>query len=313
MSLREQLRDLLPQILPPNPSDAIKGTELIRLVRLRLKDEYSDATLRYHFSILCYDPGSPIAKVDQGQGYYLRLNQPETANGSSARGLFDGRDTTADLSRARLARFSAIVERHSLHGSRFPFALGERSASDWELPNLILTDWDYATDQEDSAKLDEHLMRIKRHLGASVVTLSAVHLKLHTSLETCHADFFQALSVSGWANQGHMFLAEKVSDEALVEALRALGHHHGIGITSFGMELSLLDEMPAPDDIRRMSLAEFETLQTMLKIQRISAAAHRPQLEWQQLTALRRKHESVAALLEWLDDCLEKGQPAMPQ
>jgi len=106
-------------ILPPNPSDAIKGTELIRLVRLRLKDEYSDATLRYHFSILCYDPGSPIAKVDQGQGYYLRLNKPEIVNGSG-RGLFDSRDSTADLSRARLGRFSAIVERHSLHGSRYP-------------------------------------------------------------------------------------------------------------------------------------------------------------------------------------------------
>ena len=33
MSLRDQLREILPQILPPNPADAIKGTELIRLVR----------------------------------------------------------------------------------------------------------------------------------------------------------------------------------------------------------------------------------------------------------------------------------------
>jgi hypothetical protein len=313
MSLREQLRDLLPQILPPNPSEAIKGTELIRLVRLRLKDDYSDATLRYHFSILCYDPGSPIAKVDQGQGYYLRLNKPEAVNGASGRGLFDSRDGTADLSRARLGRFSAIVERHSLHSSRYPFALAERPLNDWELPNLVITEWDYATDQEDSQRLDESLMRIKRHLGASVVTLAAVHLKLHTSLETCHADFFQALSVSNWANQGHMFIAESANDEALVEALRTLGQHHGVGITSFGMELSLLDEMPAPDDIRRMSLAEFETLQTMLKIQRISAAAHRPQLDWQQLTALRRKHESIAAMLAWLDECLEKGRPALPQ
>ena len=68
MSLRDQLRDILPQILPTDPSEAIKGTELIRLVRVKLKDDYSDATLRYHFSILSYDPSSPIAKVDQGQG-----------------------------------------------------------------------------------------------------------------------------------------------------------------------------------------------------------------------------------------------------
>jgi len=313
MSLREQLRDLLPQILPPNPSDAIKGTELIRLVRLRLKDDYSDATLRYHFSILCYDPGSPIAKVDQGQGYYLRLNKIEPLNGSSGRGLFEARDGTTDLTRARISRFSAIVERHSLHGSRYPFALAQRTGGDWELPDLVLSEWEFATDQEDSSRLDEALMRIKRNLGASVVTLSAVQLKLRTTLDTYHADFFQTLSVSHWANQGHMFIAETVNDEALVEALRALGHQHGLGITTFGTELSLLDEMPAPDDIRRMSASEFESLQNILKLQRISAATHRAQLDWPQLSALRRKHDCIATMLEWLDSCLEKGRPSLPE
>lgn len=313
MSLREQLRDLLPQILPPNPSDAIKGTELIRLVRLRLKDDYSDATLRYHFSILCYDPGSPIAKVDQGQGYYLRINKPETANGASGQGLFEAREGTTDLNRARTARFSAIVERHCLHNARYPFALDQRTGGDWELPDLIVTDWEFATDQEDSARLDESLMRIKRNLGASVVTLCAAQLKLRTTLDTYHADFFQTLSTSHWANQGDMFIAETVTDQALVDALRALGHQHGVGITTFGMELSLLDEMPAPDDIRRMSLAEFETLQNMLKIQRISAATHRAQLDWPQLSALRRKHDCIAGMLEWLDGCLESGRPTVAQ
>src|ERR1700760_3484552 len=123
MSLREQLRDLLPQILPPNPSDAIKGTELIRLVRLRLKDDYSDATLRYHFSILCYDPSSPIAKVDQGQGYYLRLNKVDYRNAGMGNGLFVREEDTTDVGRSRLARFEAVVERHCLHSSRFPFPL----------------------------------------------------------------------------------------------------------------------------------------------------------------------------------------------
>jgi glucose-6-phosphate isomerase len=74
MNLRDHLKDILPEILPPNPAEAIKGTELIRLVRFRLGDEYSDATLRYHFSIMSCDPSSPISKVEQGQGYYLRRN-----------------------------------------------------------------------------------------------------------------------------------------------------------------------------------------------------------------------------------------------
>jgi hypothetical protein len=70
--------------------------------------------------------------------------------------------------------------------------------------------------------------------------------------------------------------------------------------------------MPAPDDIRRMSLAEFETLQTMLKIQRISAAAHRAQLDWPQLSTLRRKHECISHMLEWLDECISQGRPTLP-
>ena len=72
MSLRQQLTDILPTILPSSPKEATKGTELIRLVRLRLEGDYSDASLRYHFSIMSCDPASPIAKVEKGQGYYRR-------------------------------------------------------------------------------------------------------------------------------------------------------------------------------------------------------------------------------------------------
>ena len=66
MSLRKQLSDILPTLLPGNPADSIKGTELIRLTRLQLKGMYSDASLRYHFSIMSCDPASPIAKVATG-------------------------------------------------------------------------------------------------------------------------------------------------------------------------------------------------------------------------------------------------------
>ena len=52
MSLRQQLTDILPTLLPSNPVEAIKGTELIRVTRLQLTGNYSDASLRYHFSIM---------------------------------------------------------------------------------------------------------------------------------------------------------------------------------------------------------------------------------------------------------------------
>ncbi len=309
MSLREQLRDLLPQILPSTPGDAIKGTELIRLVRLRLKDDYSDATLRYHFSILSYDPSSPIAKVDQGQGYYLRLNKIDYRTAGLANGLFVREDESTDIGRSRLARFEAVVERHCLHGSRFPFLLAPQGGDAWELPDLVITDWDFEAGQDDTPRLDESLMNLKRHLGASVVALTAAHLQVGISLESCRADFFKTVSAARWANQGQLVIAEPVNDEALVDTLRVLGHEYGIGVTSFGLESSVLDELPPPDEIRRVSAAEFESLQASLKIQRIASGTHRPQIDWQHLSVLRKKHEGLASMLAWLSECLERRQP----
>ena len=82
MSLRSQLTDLLTDLLPPNPRESIKGTELIRLVRMKLDGNYSDASLRYHFSIMSCDPSSPIAKVEKGQGYYKRGAQMPALSGA---------------------------------------------------------------------------------------------------------------------------------------------------------------------------------------------------------------------------------------
>jgi len=309
MSLREQLRDILPQILPTDPTESIKGTELIRLVRYRLGDEYSDATLRYHFSILSYDPTSPIAKVDQGQGYYLRISKSDPQNGSFSQGLFGSAGGGGDLQRVRLARFGSIVERHCLHGSRYPFVVNPQAGSDWEIPDVMITDWDFATDNDDTPRLDEAMMGLKRHLGVSTVGLTAAQLKLSVTLNSCSADFFQTLSATRWANQGEILIAEKVSDEALVESLRMLGHQYGVGIMSFGLDLTLLDEMPAPDEIKRMTAAEFESLQTLLKLQRISVGTTRSQLDWPLLSTLSKKHEGMSRMLSWLNECLETKRP----
>ena len=95
MSLRSQLEELLPELLPSDPAQAIKGTELIRLVRLRLGEEYSDASLRYHFSFMASEPDSEIAKVERGQGYYRRMRERGRA-ARSQRGFcpcFSGKTT----------------------------------------------------------------------------------------------------------------------------------------------------------------------------------------------------------------------------
>src|SRR6187549_453948 len=129
MNLRDQLKEILPEILRPNPADAIKGTELIRLVKFRLRQEYSDATLRYHFSIMCCDPMSPIAKVEQGQGYYLRKSSPGHAGNrgqvttyQARLGLpFENQPEILDQAVARQQKLRSIYIRTAEHEGRFPF------------------------------------------------------------------------------------------------------------------------------------------------------------------------------------------------
>jgi hypothetical protein len=313
MNLREHLRDILPGLLPKQPAEAIKGTELIRLVRLRLGDEYSDATLRYHFSILSYDPSSPIAKVDQGQGYYLR--QASTANSSSAVrvSLFDT-GPQGDQRRQRYLRVRAMVERLQLLRAQFPFVLQGRGDSTdtvnaWEVPDLVCADWEVEAGPDDQPRFDEGILSLRRHLGAPEVGITGVTIKLGLELESFPAEFFQALSATRWTTAGELIIAEAVNDEALVETLRALGQQFGVGITTLGLDLGALDEWPDAETILGMTAAEFEVMQSKLRVHRITAAAPRANLDWGLLSTLRKKHTSVAECVQWLADCLDKRMP----
>jgi hypothetical protein len=314
MNLREQLRVLLPDILPDDPADAIKGTELIRLVRLRLGEGYSDATLRYHFSILSYDPSSPIAKVDQGQGYYQRQKKAAGLSGAARQTFFDEADG-GDQAWSRHLRLVAIYERLCLLRSRYPFVLNRTSSGapsmqgEWDVPDLVVAEWDLDTSADEGARFDEPMMRLRSHLGGAEVGLTGVQLRLGSSLETYSADFFQALSSTRWTLQSELVIAEALSDEALVDALRSLGHQFGVGISSLGIQLSQLDELPSAKELRAMSAGEFEHVHNRLRIQKITVPNPRHAIDWQALSALRKKHEPVAELTRWLADCLVKRQP----
>lgn len=315
MNLREQLRHILPEFLPSDPGEAVKGTDLIRLVRLRLGDEYSDATLRYHFSILSYDPTSPIAKVDQGQGYYQRRKKLNGASGTARNGLFEADSPEMDAARMRFQRVAAIYERLCESRGAFPFLLNGRGdmppmlGGDWEVPDFVTADWDVDTGADDVVKFDEPMLDLRRHLGGPEVNLRGVQLKLGVTLDTFSADFFQALSATRWAIQSELVIAETLSDEALVDALRNLGHQFGVGITSLGIDFRKLDDLPLPDELLTLSASGFEAVHSLLHIQRVTLPTQRHTLDWAAFSSLRKKHESVSQLARWLTECLEKRGP----
>lgn len=314
------MKRILPDILPPNPKDAIKGTELIQLVKYRLNQEYSDATLRYHFSIMSCDPSSPIAKVDQGQGYYLRTNTLKSMSSarhmlSPSQATFGGEfGYTSNEALYRANKFRAIVARMNSVDNRFPFILQETFGEDavyeslWNFPDLVLVDWEIAKGSGLGSGFDRDLLELRRSFGSQPFTLRSVKMKLETRLDTFREDFFQCLSNSRWAHYGELIVAEPVVDESLVEELRGLGSEFGIGITSFGLSAEKLDELPEPGAIRAFGDREIEALEKRLAIQKICTPRPRTEIDWRQIRALRAENEELENMFRWLTSCLDSGK-----
>ena len=317
MNLRDKLREILPDILPENPTDSVKGTKLIELVRVRLKKDYSDATLRYHFSIMCCDPSAPIAKVNQGQGYYLRspMNSPQGAQNlisftqGTLLGTADAEVQNIQLSRAM--KFRALYARMNETAARFPFifdqdaALRDSAEALWRVPNLALVEWSVGEVTDDGAiRLDPEKLKLKQALGLSPFVITSVKMRLDADLKTLRSEFFQGLSQSGWAHRGELVFAGKIEDEGTADILRALSNRYGIAVTSYGINLDQMDEWQRAVEIQRMGECEFESLTLATHIQRIAPGAPSPHLDWAALEEACQEHSDFSNLLGWINDCL---------
>lgn len=321
MSLRKQLNEILPTLLPGNPGNAIKGTELIRLARLQLNGAYSDASLRYHFSIMSCDPGSPIAKVEKGQGYYRRSAPlPALSGAQELVALTQGRleDLTEvdqemiDNTMLRIRKFRAVVTRYFEVNGRFPFSFREAFAKEaplsnlWRFPEMALVDWETGSSPDEEMALDEAMLGLKQQLGIAPFRLITGRLRIQPSLETFREDFYQSLAVSSWAHGGELIYAAPIVDEALADGLRRLSGTFGIGVISFGLTPEALDELPRPANILNAHPQETEAIMAKLDIDRIAAPKCRNQLDWMELAALRSKSNEADKLVQWLQHCIKQ-------
>lgn len=315
MNLRDQLKEILPDILPRNPAQAIKGTELIELVKHRLKQEYSDATLRYHFSIMSCDPSSPIAKVEQGQGYYLRTATIHTMN--SARNLFRGEGSGEGLdpggpefalAMERAAKFRAVVQRYLESVRQLPFAFEESfsveaGANRWRVPDLAVIDW--LTAESDAPAMDKHKLEVHRRMGESPLRITAVKLRLALDHAGVLEDLYQCLSASSWANVGELIVAAPIEDPRLAEEVSRFAARHGIGVISFGITGDVLDDMPEPAVIENLGEREFDSLLGhFLSIRRHSVPAAGRDHDWQHVTASAAANPDFARFEKWISRCL---------
>ena len=320
ISLRDQLKEILPEILPSNPGDSIKGTELIRLAKFSLKQEYSDATLRYHFSIMCCDPASPIAKVEQGQGYYLR----RVAAGFAAVGtatmaqaklglLFETTPELVDRALARTLKFRAIYERDMDLAGRFPFIFESSFAPEapyenlWKCPDAAVLDWGSGEVSESGIALSPRLLELKRAMGVPPFTMASVKLKVSVSYDSYREDFFQALSHARWGHAGELVIATPLMDEQLAEELRQLGTEYGLGIQVYNLDAEELDELPSGKVIQRMTPRDFEAVLGRMKRQALTSPRPR-QLEWRLIEQARTGNAEFQELFSWVQRCLEDGK-----
>ncbi len=321
MSLRKQLTDILPSLLPGNPSDSLKGTELIRMTRLQLNGNYSDASLRYHFSIMSCDPASPIAKVEKGQGYYRRSAPlPALSGAQELLALTQGRldDLTSadadvvDGTMLRIRKFRAVVTRYFEINGRFPFAFRQAFGKEspisnlWKYPEMVLVDWETGGSPDEEMSLDETMLAFKQRLGIAPFRLHAARLRIQPSLQTYREDFFQTLAVSMWAQGGELVYAAPIEDEALADSLRRLSAIFGVGVTSFGLTAEALEELPRPANILNAHPRETEAIMARLEVTRISAPQSRPHLDWAALTSMRNESEEAEKLVRWLTRCIDE-------
>lgn len=321
MSLRTQLSDILAELLPSNPREAVKGTELIRLLRMRLDGRYSDASLRYHFSVMSCDPSSPIAKVEKGQGYYKRGADLPALSGaqelvSMHQGRLDelGSNTSIDQAMLRLGKFRAIIRKYAENRNLFTFEFRESLSSGmplgnlWKFPEMVMIDWEHGEFSDDCLELDPAHLALKQTLGLPPYRLSSIRMRVETSHNSFREDLFQAMSASMWANAGELYLASGIMDESLGNQVRALASQFGIGVTSFGLTAEAIDDLPHPSQIENAIDRETEALMGRLKIEHIAPVKIRTHCGWESLDALRNDHPEMNQFLAWLGGSLENGK-----
>ncbi len=305
MSLRSSLEEILPGILPSNPKEAIKGTELIRLVRMKLSGDYSDASLRYHFSFMAAEPDSGIAKVSRGQGYYRRVKQ--RANVPASKGLlplFMG-EANEDDSAVRAKALALVVRQYDTTGRGvFVFLPPDGERKLWSKPDLAVVDWPEGEWEGNSLVFDESALERRRMVGAPIVEIKSVCMAFMPDEGELRQEFFRSLSSSCWSQTGELMIVGDMPDDAEVEELRRLAADFGVGIVCIELPYDRLAEMPSAEEIFRADEAECEALFSTIEPVRLAAGKTKPRgMEMGEVMG-----GEFGALFDWMAACLERGR-----
>lgn len=284
MGLREKLDDILPTILPDKAESAIKGKELIARVRAVLGDDYSDHSLRSQFSFMVLDATSCLARVENGQGYYLR-NDDAPPSLQNVFGGNAGGDTM-------LHRAMALAVRLYDTAGQGVFVYPVDGEESWEHPDLVAVQWPAGAWDAEGAYIMEG--------EAEELAFRAICVGFADDEESCRQAFFRALACGQWAQESELLLLPGAANE---DELTDLAARYGVGIRCLDADEPALEAMPRADEIFRLSTDEARTLLASLPQSTLARPRHRP-LSERAAAAM----PDTAVVLQWARGCATRGR-----
>lgn len=284
MSLREKLNEILPTLLPEKAENAIKGKELIARVRAVLGDAYSDHSLRSQFSFIALDPESCLARVENGQGYYLRSE----GESPSLQHVFGGNAEGDTM----LHKAMALAVRLYDTAGQGVFVYPVEGEESWNHPDLVAVQWPAGAWDTEGAYIMEG--------EESELSFRAICVGFADDEESCRQAFFRALACGQWAQECELLLLPGAVNE---DELTNLAARYGVGIRCLDADEDTLVAMPRADEIFRLSTDDARTLLASLPQTTLARPRHR-ELSTRAAAAM----PDTAVVLQWARGCTSRGR-----
>lgn len=299
MSLRDRLQEILPGILPASKAHAMKGTELIERVRAVLGDQYSERSYRSQFSMMALDPDSCLARVEKGQGYYLK--DPERARDeNSLQGMFDSEEEANRAGHDPYRKMLAFVARMQDAAGRGAFVYPVEEAAAWTHPDIVSVAWPPGYWEEGA-----WVFLRDREGGIPPASFKSVCVAFAADIGENRGEFFRTLASGLWAQESELVLAGDELDAEAENELAQLAALYGVGVVHLPLREREMNLLPRADEIFRAPLELWRTLADLVPVHVIAAARYRADAASLAAPLERSEVEIVRA---WADGCRERGR-----
>lgn len=318
-TLRDKLEEILLDLLPDKPEDAINGPDLAIKVLEKMPDE-KESSIRQYFSVMHTDSSSVLAKLPGRHGYYKRprldTEQLEGLSAKQVKKIEEAEEAASKRDEQREEKFRSIFMRYNeltsgLYSMNIEHTKGkkdEKGLNKWKYPDVVLLNWEVGELVEDEYRINNTMLEVRKSLGEQPFKLISNELKSELRFSNFRENFFQCVSNSKWSHIAQLSIAIDINDSKLIEELSRLGKSYDVTITTFGLTGELLDSFPDANQILKMSAQEFDDISKGIKINYINTGRERESLDWDHIKDLKVQNTDFNHLFDWISKCLSAGK-----